>query len=100
MTPIYKYSVMILTFMSLYLFASRECVESSWHLAQKPDYKNLHPVEPTCTCPCQRVYKISRIRNKCLQCGHEAIERPLTTSTYPTVFPSVNIQALKRNQVP
>ncbi len=100
MTPIYKYCVIILALISLGLQASPECVESSWHLARTFDNKNLHPVEPTCNCPCQRVYKISRIRNKCLQCGHEAIVRPLGTPEYTNHFPYLNVRALQRNQTP
>ena len=56
------------------LFGSLDCIDNSRHLATRYDYKEYHAVQ--CNCQCEKQYKISPDRGKCIKCHHYRVPRP------------------------
>jgi hypothetical protein len=76
------------------LKASIGCLDCSWHLAQPFDSKNEHPVQ--CNCPCEKQYKLSPIRGKCPQCGHERYAQPFIIVGQAAVTKILDPKALEK----
>jgi len=67
MKTIKKGTFLLLTVLGGYLYAAVGCMDNSWHLKKKYDYKEYHHVH--CTCPCEQQYEIMR-NGRCFKCKH------------------------------
>lgn len=65
--PVCIIVVIILINIFLHLKASNTCMDTSWHLEKRFDYKEYHKV--SCNCPCWK-YKELADRNRCSKCLH------------------------------
>lgn len=65
--PIIILFILMLLNAYLHLSAQVGCLDNSWNLQTRFDYKEYHPV--SCNCPCWK-YKQSPDRCKCVKCGH------------------------------
>lgn len=65
--PVYILVSIVLINIFLHLKASNGCMDTSWHLEKRFDYKEYHTVE--CNCPCWK-YKELSDRNRCSKCLH------------------------------
>ena|SRR5580692_13027629 len=95
-----KISYLVIYLLCLPTFASASigCLDNSWHLTQKYDAKEYHPVG--CTCPCEKAYKISADRGKCSRCEHYRDPQPFIiisdSSVAGNTRAAFNPQALKK----
>jgi hypothetical protein len=69
MKRLIKYCAIIITLINsvTLLHARQDCLDNSYHLKRKYDYKNYHYV--ACTCPCSEYQNFSN-RGECQQCRH------------------------------
>lgn len=72
-----KKLLLVLTILAMNIYASRGCIDSSWHLAKPNDDKSYHVVgrsvgnhEMHCPCPCT---KLTLDRGQCIECRHRHV---------------------------
>lgn len=65
--PVCIITLIILINVFLHLKASNSCMDNSWHLEKRYDYKEYHKTQ--CNCPCWK-YKELSDRGRCSKCLH------------------------------
>lgn len=65
--PIAIVCIIVIINVFLHLSANEYCMDNSWYLCKRYDYKEYHPVE--CNCDCSK-YKQLSDRGRCAHCSH------------------------------